>query len=103
MPDSILNVFLADLARVRIVCRQDKDEPCGGVVELPIDALDDRTVERPEMVCPRCGKRIKMPSDLQTDYLELLGKVVRGLKRYRRVADVEFVLRRDAKDATPAP
>ncbi len=93
MSDSVLNVFLGELARVRIVCRKGKDETCGGVIELPIEALCDKE-DRPPFACPKCGTKFTMPSDLQMDYLELLGRVARGIKNHHHVADVEFVLRR---------
>lgn len=52
MSEHLLRILLTDLAVVRIVC-----EHCQAVAEVPIKALDRRSLPRPVQptLCPGCG------------------------------------------------
>lgn len=83
MSETVLKILIAELALVRIICRHNG---CNGVVEVPMDRLEDAFRHHQ---CPVCQKEIYGTADT---YLEDLGRAIQRINKFRKSFDVEFVI-----------
>ncbi len=82
MSKTLFSFLLSELKTVRILCREKK---CGGIFELPIDAL---FLKRP-IECPFCEAKW---GDGQNNPLKDLAHILEKLGGMSQLFDVEFVL-----------
>lgn len=86
MSETVLKILLSELAIVRIFCLSST---CGGVLEMPIERLENLD---PKAECPMCKAFLRFDSN----YLKLIGQAIREAKEAKR--EIEFVIRQGGKD-----
>lgn len=93
MVEALYRVPLADVLKVRLVCRR-----CGTAVEYPVDKVERATDKRP---CPGCNNDLRPAGPDRDDSLYQLAAAVRDLRKSTLVA-IEFVIPGPAEAAAPA-
>jgi hypothetical protein len=83
MSEKIFRFLLSELKSLRAICKQPG---CGGVVELPLDAISGK---KTSIRCPVCDNPLQQPTP--NNHLANLAKAIESVTT-SGVADVEFSL-----------
>jgi hypothetical protein len=91
MSKKFLQILFDEIKIVRIVCRHpvqvgnDKTEPCGAIIEIPLDKLP--TVKK----CPLCTHSLHQSAVLEDPFI-LLEKALAGFQGLSMDIEMSFIL-----------
>ena len=94
--DITLTIPLGTLTTLRMRCKNEKtqsQQPCNGVLEVPISWLAENGI----LQCPLCGQQLGAMQD--PPLVRLAESMQKLVKHYVKIADYEFVIREPIKDS----